>query len=152
MTTDKGRKPSAKQAVALGLVAAGRVQWGAEYPKSERRTAERLAREGHLGYTALLPVFLVDGHAAYGGQINTFHSLEENGWTAARVDTLPTVRVPAHVRESQDILGAITLDIPERDVPADPGWRVSVELTEAGREALAAAEKASESRPERALR
>lgn len=63
------------------------------------------------GSNALDASFLVDGSGVYGGQHSTFAALDSTGMIEVRYDLADT---------------------------DDPGWRTRVELTAAGREALAA--------------
>lgn len=122
-------KPSPQQLQALRDVAAGRVQWGNEYPEMARR-------RGSCGVL----VFLIDGHAVYAGQHTTFRRLAALGWIAERTDLLPMKTVPAQERTYRTVTGTQTRVLPERQVPADDGWRAAVELTDTGRAALAAVE------------
>lgn len=109
---------------------AGRVQFGAEYPHRARRHGENT-----------LSVFLIDGVGVYGGQHATFSRLSELGWIVERVDRVELKTVRAETRSYRDIAGNKTVDLPQREVPVDPGWRVPVELTADGRAALESAAK-----------
>ncbi|MCC9186364.1 hypothetical protein [Mycolicibacterium mageritense] len=119
------RRLSRQQVEALTAVAAGRVQYGAEYPRMARRHG-----------TAVCPVFLIDGHGVYGGQHATFSRLSELGFIVERVDLLPTKTVPAQTKTYGTVSGSMTRDLPEHQAPADDGWQAAVELTAAGRAAL----------------
>jgi hypothetical protein len=121
------KKPSRQQVDALVAVAAGRVEWGHEYQEMARRRGGR--------GEAL--VFIIDGVGAYAGQHATFGWLSELGWIAERVDLLPTKILPSETRASRGIGGDRTVEIPEREVPADDGWRAKVDLTDEGRAVLA---------------
>lgn len=66
------------------------------------------------GSNALDVSFLVDGSGVYGGQHSTFAALDSTGLIAVRYDLADT---------------------------DDPGWRTSVELTDAGRDALGSTNK-----------
>lgn len=123
------RKPSPQQREALTAVAAGRVEWGNEYPNMARRREQA----GPL-------MFLIDGHGVYGGQHNTFRRLAELGWVVERVDLLDMVAVPAQTRTYGTITGTVTRELPAHEAPADPGWRAKVQLTDLGRTVLDAAE------------
>lgn len=122
-------KLSQQQLLALRAVAAGRVQWGNEYPEMARR-------RGSCGVL----VFLIDGHAVYAGQHTTFRQLAAQGWIAERTDLLPMKTVPAQERTYRTVTGTRTRVLPQRQAPADDGWRAAVELTDTGRAALAAVE------------
>lgn len=121
-----GRKLSAQQQAALDLVAAGRVQYGAEFPDRDRRAAAR-GRGGLLS-----PEWLIDGSAAYGQAKRTFSALEERGVIIVRHDLVPQQHVPEQTKAYRDIAGHLeTRTIPAHDEPADPGWRADVELATA---------------------
>lgn len=126
----KRRKLSRQQTDALQAVAAGRVQWGNEYPN--------LARRNGPGRPL---VFIIDGHGVYGGQHNTFAKLSEHGLIVERTDLLPTKAVPAQTKTYGTVTGTVTKVVPEHSAPADDGWRATVELTPDGRAALAAQEQ-----------
>lgn len=118
-----GRKLSAQQQAALDLVAAGRVQYGAEYPARARRAAARGSFD--------IPAWLIDGAAAYGQQQRTFTTLEERGVIVVRHDLVPQQRVPEQQKTSRTLTGERTWTLPAHDAPADPGWRADVELATA---------------------
>lgn len=109
-------KLSPRQREVLDLVRDGRVQYGHEH--------QNMARRGH----GTFPVFLIDGHAAYGQQGRTFASLEEHGLISIRHDLVPHHRVPEKTRTRRTLSGADeTLTIPAHDEPIDKGWRTAVE-------------------------
>ena len=127
------RRPSAAQLKALRIVAAGRAEYGSEFPERDRRAAAR-------GRTASTPTFLVDGAGIYGAQHATWQAIEDYEWIALRHDLVPTRMVAERVAEYTSIAGSKhTSLLPAHREPADPGWRVSVELTDAGRAVLDAA-------------
>lgn len=107
---------SPRQREALELVRAGRVQYGQQYPA--------MARRGRHTW----PVFLVDGHAAYGQQGRTFASLEEHRRIVIRHDLVPQQHVPETTRVTRTLTGEATITIPAHDAPADPGWRTTVDV------------------------
>lgn len=114
MTTTRTLSP--RQREALDLVRQGRVEYGHEH--------QNMARRGH----GTFPVFLVDGHAAYGQQGRTFGSLEEHGHIIIRHDLLPHERVPETTRTRRTLSGTDeTIAIPAHDAPVDKGWRAPVE-------------------------
>lgn len=121
------KKPTPQQSQALKAVAEGRVEWGNEYQKMART-------RGITGD----PIFIIDGVGVYGGQRNTFSRLSELGWIRERVDLLPTKVMPAEIRTEKGLSQKRVVEIPERKVPADDGWRAKVELTDTGRAALSA--------------
>lgn len=125
------RRPSNAQLKALAIAAAGRAQYGSEYPARDRHAAAR-------GRHTALKTFLVDDHDIYGSEHATWQSLEERGWITVRHDLLPTTTVPAKTVERTSITGEkTTYTIPEHPEPTDPGWRAVVEITPAGAELLA---------------
>ncbi|WP_102145612.1 hypothetical protein [Mycobacterium hubeiense] len=112
-------KLSARQREALALVGEGRVEYGAEH--------QNMARRGRVTW----PVFLIDGHAAYGQQGRTFASREERGLIVVRHDLVEHKRVPAQVKTYSTISGAThTRVLPAHDAPVDPGWRARVEVVQ----------------------
>lgn len=131
----RGRKPSRRQVEALTAVAAGRVKWGNPYPQ--------MARKGNAGNL----VFLIDGHSVYAGQHATYSRLAELGWIVERTDLLPLKTVPAQTRTYRTVNGTVTRELPEHEAPADDGWQAIVELTEAGRAALANTHTGAEVQP-----
>lgn len=123
MTT---KRLSPRQREALDLVQAGRVQYGHEH--------QNMARRGNSTF----PVFLIDGHAAYGQQGRTFASLEEHGLIVVRHDLVPHERVPAETRTRRTLSGADeTVTIPAHDAPVDKGWRTTVEPASPGADVAA---------------
>lgn len=117
MTT---RTLSARQREALDLVRQGRVEYGHEH--------QNMARRGRGTY----PVFLIDGHAAYGQQGRTFGSLEAHGLIIIRHDLVERERVPETTRTRRTLSGTEeTITIPAHDAPVDKGWRTTVELAAA---------------------
>ncbi|MBS9535600.1 hypothetical protein KIH27_18600 [Mycobacterium sp. M1] len=125
----KTKKPSRQQLDALAAVAEGRVEWGHEYQEMARRRGGRGA----------VYSFIIDGAGAYAGQHATFGRLSELGWITERIDLLPTKVLPAETRTVRGLSGDSTVELPEREAPADDGWRAKVELTDEGRTILAAA-------------
>lgn len=110
------RTLSPRQHEALDLVRQGRVQYGHEH--------QNMARRGRGTY----PVFLIDGHAAYGQQGRTFASLEEHGLIVIRHDLVARERVPETTRTRRTLSGADkAITIPAHDAPVDKGWRTAVE-------------------------
>lgn len=126
---------SAKQREALATVAAGRVEYGALYPRMARRAAEGAAARGeHFSDAAVIRDYLVDGSEVYGAAKGTYRALEERGLIRPRTEDLPTERVPARRVTRQTFAGPAELvELPEHDRPADPGWRVPMILTDEGR-------------------
>jgi len=119
-------KPSPHQLDALNAVAAGRVQWGNEYPALARR---------HGQPNAL--VFLIDGHGVYASEHNTYARLTEHGLIVSRGDLLLQKTVPAHTRVYTTETGHQEIrQVPEHSIPADDGWRAAVELTAEGARVL----------------
>jgi len=131
MTPTSARRPSRAQLNALAIAAAGRAQYGSEYPAMDRRASAR-------GRHQNLKTFLVDGNGIYGAEHATWPTLEDRGWITVRHDLLPTVTVPAKTVERTSITGEkSTHTLPAHPEPADPGWRAAVEITPAGAELLA---------------
>lgn len=124
------RRASAAQLAALRIVAAGRSEYGSEYPKRDRRAAAR-------GRSVSSPTFLVDGAGIYGAQHATWQAIEEYGWITVRHDLLPTRAVAERIAVYTEIRGSkYSRLLPAHREPADPGWRAAVELTDAGRAVL----------------
>lgn len=124
------RRASAAQLAALKTVAAGRAEYGSEYPERDRRAAAR-------GRSLSTPTFLVDGAGLYGAQHTTWQAIEQYGWITVRHDLLPTRAVAERIAVYTDVSGANhTQVLPAHREPADPGWRAAVELTDAGRATL----------------
>lgn len=121
---------SSQKLSALEAVRDGRVMYGAIYQRMARR-----AKPGDVDRA--LRGFLVDGHELYGAEHRTFAALIRAELIRERLEDIETVTVAAVTRESRTISGNIeTYDLPERQVPVDPGWRVRVELTPVGRSVL----------------
>jgi len=129
------RHLSPKKVAALRDVDAGRVEYGVTGPAMARRAAER-GRE-----KAGVPDWLIDGVQVYGQAHRLYAELEVAGLIVVRHDEVATVTVPAETFERRTISGAVrVVELPERQVPADPGWRAHVTLCEAGAAVLAATE------------
>lgn len=134
MTTAKPSRLSPQKLQALREVDEGRVQFGAEYPRMARR------RPGGSS-----PVLLLDGAGLHGAAHATYRALLEAGLIRERVEDVATVTAAAEIRTHHSITGdGGTYELPERQVPADPGWRVAVELTDSGRAALGAGGRSGE--------
>lgn len=122
------RKPSPAQALLLQAVSEGRVEYGVAYPDMARR------RPGIARNT----VFLIDGHPPYARQHQTWAAINDRGWVDVRYDLVETHRVPARAGRQNTLAGpGRAYAIPACARPVDPGWRTPVELTDAGRAALA---------------
>lgn len=133
--SEVSKSVSPQKLSALEAVRDGRVMYGAIYQRMARR-----AKSGDVDRA--LRGFLVDGHELYGAEHRTFGALIRAELIRERLEDIETVTVAAVTRESRTISGNIeTYDLPERQVPVDPGWRVRVELAQAGREALATVDR-----------
>lgn len=130
MTTAPRRRPSKAQLKALAIAAAGRAQYGSEFPNTDRRAAAR-------GRHTAIKTFLIDGHDIYGAEHATWQALEEHGWITVRHDLLPTTTVPEKTVERTSLSGeTTTMTIPAHPEPTDPGRHTAVEVTPAGAELL----------------
>ena len=126
------RRASKAQLTALALVAAGRAEYGSEHPGRDRRAADQ-------GRSLSSPTFLVDGAGIYGAQHATWQAIEAYEWILVRHDLVPMCPVAERVAEYTSVAGSkYTRVLPAHRAPADPGWRASVELTDAGRAVLEA--------------
>lgn len=111
---------------ALRAVAAGRVEYGVLYPKMARRRPHQ----------ALVGV-MIDGHEVYGAAHRTYQALLEAELIRERLEDVETRTVPPEKRTRTSVAGFTEVtELPERQVPIDPGWRVRVELTTTGQEAV----------------
>jgi hypothetical protein len=120
------RRISVSRLTALQAVEAGRVQYGAVYPRMARRHPERA-----------LHGILLDDHELYGGQYGTYRALIEAELIRERLEDIEMVTAPAREHVSTSVSGERTVtQLPEHPTPADPGYRVLVELTPTGRAAL----------------
>lgn len=120
------RRRSPQQLAALRTVADGRVQYGVVNQRMARR------RGGDA-----LTAWLIDGGEAYGQQSRTYTALEEAGLLRVRREDVPTHTVAAATRTFREISGGSrVVELPEREMPRDPGWRAAVSLTDRGRDAL----------------
>ncbi|GAT07675.1 hypothetical protein H7I77_10005 [Mycolicibacterium novocastrense] len=108
------RRPSKRQLEALELVAASRVQYGAEYPERSRRAAKR----GHT----IVPTFLIDGVAPYGSGHTTWSAVESRGWIVVRHDEVPKHSVAEQVRTYSTVTGFKTTTIPAHEEPIGSSW------------------------------
>lgn len=130
-------KLSPQQRAMLKTVEMGRVKYGSIYPRNDRDSYKRAIEGGKL--FAPLHGFLIDGHEAYGGEKSTLASLESRELIHSRMKDVAMVTVPSRtVRHGTLIQGVVERVLPERQEPEDAGWRVAVELTDAGKQALRA--------------
>lgn len=111
---------SKAQALALELVRAGRVEYGARYPEMARRAAAR--------GRSTMNDWIVDGYPCDGRQGITFTTLEVRGDIVVRRDLVPMHTVPETVKTYRSIAGgSSTQTVPAHEAPVDPGWRAPVE-------------------------
>lgn len=52
------------------------------------------------------------------------------------MDLLPVKTLPAATRTRTELTGTRIVEVPDREVPADDGWRAKVELTDESRAIL----------------
>ncbi len=129
MAKPKRIQPTSRQREALELVAAGRVQYGIEFPKMARRAA---ARDGG---TFDVPKYLIDELGA-GPRAASLSACEDRQWITVRHDLIPTHTVAEKTVTTRTLTGAKERVLPAHAEPVDPGWRTTVELTPLGRTAL----------------
>jgi len=125
----KPRTPTQRQREALQLVAAGKVQYGIEFPNMTRRAAAR----GRDAFD--VPKYLIDDLGA-GSRSASLAACEERHWITVRHDLIPTHTVPEKTVTTRTLTGTQKRVLPEHPEPVDPGWRTTVELTPLGRAAL----------------